>query len=70
MKRLECLKPAKSPKPPRQKRPRRLTAAQKKILSAAGLDATRYLYVGENELYLFLVNKYTGDHDTAPKGRK
>ena len=43
------------------RRNRRLTAAQKKLVSAAGLDPRNYLFEEENEWYLYLVDKTTGN---------
>ena len=47
------------------RRNRRLTAAQKKLVSAAGLDPRNYLFEGENEWYLYLVDKTTGEPAAA-----
>lgn len=44
---------------------RRLTAAQKKLVKAAGIDPSEYLLEGENEWYLYLVDKTTGNPSAA-----
>ena len=43
------------------RRTRRLTAAQKKLVSVAGFDPRNYLFEGENEWYLYIVDKTTGN---------
>ena len=48
-------------------RKRRLTAAEKKTVAAAGFVPEKFLYSGEEERYLILVEKATGETFYAAK---
>ena len=46
---------------------RRLTRKEKVIVSNAGLNPADYLFVGDNELYLFLKHKRFIENVSVPK---
>ena len=48
-------------------RKRRLTAAEKKTVAAAGKKPKEYLYAGEDEVHLFLTSKLDGSRADVPK---
>lgn len=51
-------------------RKRRLTAAQKRLASAAGLDPTQFFYAGDNERYFFLIGRTDDKRVSVPKPEK